>query len=90
MKKVLIASLVLANLVLVGLLVFGIDQQPAHAQGRGQADYLVMTSRVAENLDIIYVVDTSKQQMVAFELDRQKKLSKYPVRNFKDDFRQEK
>jgi hypothetical protein len=89
MKKALIIALVCINVALVLALVFTMNQQPAKAQGGAGADYLVISAKVATNIDAVFVIDVAKQRMLALEPDPNKKykVNPYSGRKLKTDFK---
>ena len=70
MKGYLIGALIVVNLLLVFVLVFGSSPQPAQAQAfRGQTNYIMASGRITDSADILYVVDLATRRMVAIESD---------------------
>ncbi len=66
MKKILVIALVGINVVLLVALVFVSSASPARAQviGRG-TDYILVTGRVTQQAEAVYIIDLAKQRMVA-------------------------
>ena len=69
MKRTIIVGLVALNLVLLGVLLFGVSTPKANAQVFG-SDYLLVTGRISDNYDAVYVIDLSSRRMLAFRMDR--------------------
>lgn len=88
MKKLLIGALVCLNLALVLVLVQSIHEPVAYAQGRGNADYMLVTGRVDASTEAVYVFDVGGQKLVAFEPDPNNKyrLKVAGGKSLKNDF----
>lgn len=69
MKKVLIAALLCVNVALVSMLVAQWPLSKAHAQLKGGTDYIAVTGRVDQFLDVLYVLDLAKKKMVGYKFD---------------------
>ena len=89
MKQFIIVTLICVNLALVAALVFHSTASPAQAQVRGGgADYLMLTARVDENNDAVYVIDLGNRRMLAWFYDKSTdRLRPLPGRRLEDDFR---
>ncbi len=88
MKKTLIITLVCLNVALVAMLMFGTTTRTAKGQAvRGQADYLMITGEIRRDYDAIYIIDLAKRRMLAWRLDRTRKvLIPYRGRDLRSDF----
>ena len=66
MTKILVIALVGINAVLLVALVFVSSASPARAQviGRG-TDYVLVTGRVTQSAEVVYIIDLAKQRMAA-------------------------
>jgi hypothetical protein len=69
MKKALIVGLMALNLTLLGVLIFGTGVGEAQAQVYG-TDYMLVTGRISDNYDAVFVIDLSTRRMIAFRMDR--------------------
>ena len=71
MKKTVIVVLACANLALLVALILGPGTPPAQAQVFGGAtDYLVVTGRIGNTDDAIWVIDLARRRLAGWELDR--------------------
>jgi len=88
MKQVMIVALVCVNIALVLALVFGLNEPAAQAQIKGNADYMVVTGKVNDTVDAVYILDIANLKLVAFQPDpgHGMKLEVYKGRNVKGDF----
>ena len=88
MKKTLIAALVCVNVALVVALILGPGTPRAEAQPfRGAVDYLMITGQISDGYDALYVIDLAKRRMLAWKLDRTRKvLVPYRGRELRNDF----
>jgi hypothetical protein len=88
MKKMLIGALVAVNIALVLALALG-EGNSAQAQSQriSNPEYMAVPSKVAPNVDAIFVVDLSKRKIIAFEYDyASKRMNRYRSRDLKRDF----
>lgn len=70
MKKFVLGALICVNLALVVAVVFHARPEKAYAQrGRG-GSYTMLTARRNSNEDVVYVIDTSRQLMVGWLLEK--------------------
>ena len=66
MNKALIGLLVCVNLALLATLIFGVGADEAKAQtGFYRTNYALMTVRMQESRDAVYVMDLATQRMFA-------------------------
>jgi hypothetical protein len=88
MKKVMIVALVCVNIALVLALVFSLNEPAAQAQLKGNADYMVVTGKVNDTLDALYVLDLGTLKLAAFQPDpsARGKLEIYQGKAIKGDF----
>ncbi|MFP4107258.1 MAG: hypothetical protein ACLFVU_14390 [Phycisphaerae bacterium] len=71
MKNALIAVLVCVNVALLVGLVFGSGAvDDAKAQVVIGQDYMLVTGKIDQNEDAVYITDLKKKQMLAFKYDR--------------------
>lgn len=87
MKKLLIVGLLCINVVLLLALV-GVNLSPAQAQtARGGNDYMMVTAKVTQDLDAVWVLDMKTRKLAAWRMDRTtRRLSPYRGRNLITDF----
>lgn len=89
MKKALIVSLLCLNAVLLAALVVT-SNAPAVGQNivLQQNEYLMVTAKIKDNYDIVFLLDTAKQRLAALRVDQtSKKFVWYPIRDLKNDFK---
>jgi hypothetical protein len=88
MKKLLIVALVCINVALLAALVT-VNVRPAQAQSfRGGNDYIMVTGKIEQAFDAVYVIDLKTRRLAAWRFDRTaKRLRPYKGRNFTQDFR---
>ena len=88
MKRALIVALLCLNVGLLAALAIS-SSRPAYGQAyRGATDYMLITSKLSDGWDGVYVVDLAKRRMVGWKFDKQKKkLVVLSARDFKTDFR---
>lgn len=89
MKQFIIVALVCVNLVLVAALVFHATAPKAEAQVRGGgSDYTMLTARMSDDLDVVYVIDLSSRRLAAWAWDRtNNRLQPVQGRELTQDFR---
>lgn len=87
-KRVVILTLVCLNMALLGLLVF-LNTPAASAQQTEfrSTDYLVVTGRVGEDLDALYVLDLAQQKLAVIKYDKtNRQLAPLATRTLPSDF----
>jgi hypothetical protein len=89
MKQFIIVGLICLNVALVAALVFHASTPAAQAQVRGGgSDYTMLTGRLEDGLDTVYVIDLSSRRMLAWAWDvTNKRLVPVQGRRLVDDFR---
>lgn len=87
MKKALIVALVFVNVGLAAALIAG-SVPPAQAQTiRGANDFLMMTGRIEQSFDAIYILDMQNRRLAAWQFDRTtKRLKPFKGRVLTTDF----
>jgi hypothetical protein len=86
MKKYLIIALAVLNLSLLAALVTSSASGQAAPSRNGE--YLMFTGRIDSNLGAVYIVDTARENMLAFRFDQQaKRLVQHHMRTLPIDFR---
>ena len=75
MKRALVVTLVCINAALLLALVIGVNASDAKAQGivGARTDYLIMTGNIGRDNDAVYIIDVTRQGMVAFHFVKGKK-----------------
>jgi hypothetical protein len=88
MKRALVVLLVCINLALVAALVV-VNVAPASAQTeRGASDYIMITGKIEQGFDAVYVIDLKTRRLAAWRFDRTaKKLVPYRGRVLETDFK---
>jgi len=91
MKKAIILTLVGVNLALLVSLALVSEPPKAYGQSiKGGTDYLMITGRLRQNYDIIYLVDTGKRRMAALIVDQtSKRITPHGARRLTVDFQAE-
>lgn len=72
MKKAALVALIAINAALVLALVFHASSQPAYGQVMQQS-YVVITGRINNDLDAVYIIDLASRQLVATAYDNRNK-----------------
>lgn len=87
--KGLAAVLVAANVVLLAALVH-VNMAPAQAAGFKTTDYVMVTGRMGNGLDAVFIIDLASNKMAAFTWDKTNKRVKGVdrVRDLEKDFKQ--
>lgn len=87
MKKTLIVSLVCVNVVLLAA-VIAVNMGRAEAQIlRGGNDYIMVTGKIEQAFDAVFVIDLRTRKLAAWRFDRTtKRMRPYKGRTLKADF----
>ncbi len=87
MRKTIIAVLLCANLLLLGLLLLLSSLPSAQAQGFGGVDYIMVPGKIRDSVHAVYILDVNSQALVAIYVDKTTKdLTLIAKRNVKGDF----
>lgn len=90
MKRLLILILAGVNVALLVILLLGVGMPEAEAQvggGRGQGRFAVVTARINDTEEVLFVVDTARQQMLAWRFRGGGEFTRYRGRLLTADFR---
>ena len=80
MKKAVIVALVCIDVVLLAALV-GLNVDRAEAQAfRGANDYLMVTGKIDQDFDAVYLLDMGTRKLGAWKFDKQAKQLR-PLKN---------
>jgi hypothetical protein len=72
MRRIVIAALVCVNVALLAALLLGADPAEAQVVGGG-TDYMVITARIAEGHEAVFIIDVGEQEMAAWKFDRKRR-----------------
>ncbi len=76
MKRAVIVALIVVNVGLAAALIAG-AVAPAQAQTiRGANDFLMMTAKIEQNYDAVFVLDMQSRRLAAWQFDRTAKRMK--------------
>ena len=73
MARIMIAALVCVNVALLATLLVG---APEPAQGQvvgGGTDYMVITARIADGHEAVFIIDVGEQELAAWKFDRERR-----------------
>lgn len=89
MKRAIIVALLCLNVALLAAVAIrSTPKAPAQAY-RGGTDYLLITSKLGENWDGVFIIDMGKRRMQAWKFDQTSKklVALRGSRDLKSDFR---
>lgn len=90
MKKIVITILICLNIGLLSVLMFGEAASPAKAQTPyyNETDYAMVTGKIQESLEVIYVIDMASQKIGVWKFGvSDHRMRAQDVRSLADDFR---
>ena len=72
MRRIVIVALVCVNAALLAVLLLGAGRAEAQVIGGG-TDYIVITARIAEGHEAVFIIDVAEQEMAAWKFDRKRR-----------------
>ena len=70
MKQSAIVALICVNAVLLLALVFQASDKPAYGQFAAASQYMMMTARVGNDEDALYILDLGSRALAAWRVER--------------------